>query len=166
MIYYINCLYFYSLLGFILESDIYKINNSNLHSGIFYGPITEVYGFGVLTLILLKKYFLDQLKINKYLKLFITFLSSFILLTLIEFIGGNTLNLLFDIDMWNYSKKALNYGKYICLELSITWGILGTIFIYFAKNFFDKIIKIIPLKLTYIILIINILDTIAILLTK
>lgn len=164
--YYINCLYFYSFLGFALESEVYKINNSNLHSGIFYGPITEVYGFGVIALILLKKYFIDKLKCNKYLKILITFISSLIVLTLIELIGGNTLHLIFNINMWNYTKKAFNIGKYICLELSLIWGLFGTIFIYYLKDYLDKIIKLIPKKLTYILLIINIIDTIAVLLTK
>ena len=166
MIYYINCLFLYSFLGFTLESEVYKINNSNRHSGIFYGPITEVYGFGVIALILLKIYFLDKLTINKYLKIIITFILSTIILTTIEFLGGNILKLLFDINMWNYTKKAFNFGKYICLELSLTWGLLGTIFIYFGKDFFDKIIKLIPKKLTYIFIIINIIDTITVLITK
>ena len=100
-----------------MESTVFKIKNVNIHSGIFYGPITEVYGFGVITLILLKKYLLDKLKCNKYLKLLITFILCTISLTIIELIGGNVLNLLFDIDMWNYTKKTFNYGKYICLEL-------------------------------------------------
>ena len=164
--YYINCLYFYSFLGFALESEVYKLNNSNLHSGIFYGPITEVYGFGIIALILLKKYFIDKLKCNKYLKIIITFISSLIVLTLIELIGGNILHLIFNINMWNYTKKAFNKGKYICLELSIIWGLFGIIFIYYLKDNLDKIIKLIPQKLTYILLIINIIDTIAILLNK
>ena len=60
MYYYINALYFFSLFGFILESTVYKISKSNRHSGIFYGPLTMVYGFGVLSLILIKKYFFDN----------------------------------------------------------------------------------------------------------
>ena len=107
MLYYINCLFFYSLLGFILESTVFKIKHVNIHSGIFYGPITEVYGFGVITLILLKKYLLDKIKCHKIFKLLITFILCTISLTIIEFIGGNVLKLLFDIDMWNYTKKLL-----------------------------------------------------------
>ena len=45
---YLNLLFAYSILGFIMESTLYKIVNSNMHSGIFYGPYTLVYGFGVL----------------------------------------------------------------------------------------------------------------------
>lgn len=164
--YYINCLLFFSLLGFVLESDVYKINHSKRHSGIFYGPITEVYGFGVLTLILLKKYIIDKLKCNKYLKIIITFILSWISLTLIEFIGGNILNILFNIDMWNYTNKDYNAGKYICLELSLIWGIFGVIYIYYLKNFFDKIIELIPKKLTYILIIINLIDTSLVLINK
>ena len=164
--YYINVLYFFSLIGFILESTIYKINNSNRHSGIFYGPITMVYGFGVLILTLIKRYFLDKLKCNKYLKFIIVFLISTITLTLVEYLGGNILNMIFDIDMWNYTKKEYNFGKYICLELAVIWGFLGTIYVYYLKDFFDKFIKLIPKKLTIIIIIINFIDILFVLINK
>lgn len=156
--YYLNSLYLYSLIGFLLETTIYKITSSNRDSGIFYGPFTYVYGFGILSLILIKKYLLDKLKVNKYLKILITFILATILLTLTEFLGGNILNLVFNIDMWNYTTKDYNFGKYICLELAITWGILGTIYIYYLKPALDKVINLIPPKLTLTIFIINTLD--------
>ncbi|MCI6266957.1 MAG: putative ABC transporter permease [Erysipelotrichaceae bacterium] len=164
--YYINVLYFFSFLGFCLESNVYKINNSNRHSGIFYGPITMVYGFGILAIVLLKKYFLDKLQCHKFLKLFITFLTCWITLTIIEWLGGNILYQLFHINMWNYTKKPFNCGKYICLELSLIWGFLGTIYLYCAKDFFDKIISLIPQKLTIAILIINLIDTLLVFINK
>ena len=164
--YYINVLYFFSLIGFIIESTVYKINNSNRHSGIFYGPITMVYGFGVLALILIKKYFLDKLNCNKYLKIIIIYITSFITLTFIEYLGGNILNILFDIDMWNYTKKTFNIGKYICLELSLIWGLLGTIYILYLKDFLDKFINLIPKKLTIFIIIVNLIDTLLVFLNK
>ena len=164
--YYLKTILLYSLFGFCMESTVYKISLSKRHSGICYGPFTYVYGFGVLSLTLLKKYFLDKLHLNKYLKFLITFLLCTITLTLIEWLGGNILNLIFDIDMWNYTKKTYNFGKYICLEYAIIWGIFGTLYIYYLKNFIDKIIKIIPNKFTIAILIINILDIILVLINK
>lgn len=166
MYYYINALYFFSLFGFILESTVYKISKSNRHSGIFYGPLTMVYGFGVLSLILIKKYFFDKLNCNKYLKLIIVFIVSTITLTLVEYLGGNILNLIFKIDMWDYTKKTFNIGKYICLELSLIWGLMGTIYIYYLKEFFDKFINLIPKKLTIIIVIVNLIDTLLVLINK
>jgi len=164
--YYINSFFLYSLFGFVMESDVYKISGSNRHSSIFYGPITTVYGFGVLGLILLKKYIIDKLKCNKILKLIITYILCMIILTLIEYIGGNILNILFDIDMWNYEKKMFNFGKYICLELSLIWGLFGVIYIYYLKDFIDKIIKLIPIWFSYVSVIIFIIDLIFVFFTK
>ena len=164
--YNLNSLLLYSLFGFILESTVFKITHSKKHSGISYGPFTYVYGFGIIALILLKKHFLDKLKINKYLKILITYLSCMLILTIIEYLGGTILNYLFDIDMWNYTKKTYNFGKYICLELSLIWGLLGTIYIYYLKGFTDKIISLIPPNFTLAILIINILDIIFVFINK
>lgn len=166
MIYCINSLFVYSFLGFVMESVVFKIKNLNIHSGIFFGPITEVYGFGAISLILLKKYFFDKLTCNKYLKVFITFISCSIFLTLVEYVGGNVLNMVFDIDMWNYTKKEFNLGKYICLDLALVWGLFGTLYIYYVKRFIDKYISLISLKMTYSFVIINIVDTFFTLFTK
>lgn len=166
MYYYINVLYFYSLFGFILESTVFKIQAVNKHSSIFYGPITMVYGFGVLILTLTKKYFFDKLKCNNYLKLIIIFLSSWIILTFTEWLGGTILNIIFDIDLWNYTKEPFNLGKYICLKLSLIWGSMGTIYIYYLKDFFDKFINLIPKKLTIIIIIVNLIDLLLVLANK
>jgi len=166
MYYYLNSLYLYSLIGFIIESTVYKVTKSKRHSGIFYGPFTYVFGFGILSLIVLKKYLLDKLKLNKYLKLIVTFILCTIILTLIEYIGGHILKFVFDIDMWNYTKKTYNFGKYICLDLALTWGVLGTLYIYYIKPGLDKVIKLIPKKLTILIFIINTTDLIITLINK
>ena len=164
--YYLNSLYLYSLIGFIIESTVYKITKSKRHSGIFYSPLTYVYGFGILSLILLKKYLLDKININNYLKILLTFILSTILLTLIEYLGGTILNLVFNIDMWDYTKKTYNLGKYICLDLSLTWGFLGTIYIYYIKPGLDKVIELIPKNLTLIIFIITTIDLFITLINK
>ena len=166
MYYYVNCLYFYSLIGFILESTIYKIRKSKRHSGIFYGPITMVYGFGIIILLIVKKHFLDKIKTTKTKKLIITFLTCTFILTITEYLGGNILYKLFHIDMWNYNNKQFHIGKYICLELALTWGLLGTLYLYLAKEFFDKIINLFPKKLTIIFIIINLIDTILVFINK
>lgn len=166
MDYYLNVLYVFSLLGFILESTVYKISNSKRHSGIFYGPITMVYGFGMLTLVLIKKYFLDKIHCQKYLKIIIIFLVSWISLTFIEWLGGSILYQVFHINMWNYSKKAYHAGKYICLDLSIIWELFGTIYVIYLKSKLDKFIELIPKKVTLGIVIINIIDILLVLFNK
>lgn len=164
--YYINSFFLYSLFGFIMESDVYKISNSRRHSSIFYGPYTVVYGVGMLSLILLKKYVIDRLKCGRILKLIITYLLCFILLTFVEFICGYITNLVFGIDMWNYENKTYNFGKYICLELSLIWGIFGVVYVYFLKGFTDRVIKLIPRWFSYLFVIIFFADLVWVFLTK
>lgn len=164
--YYTKIFLLYSFLGFVMESTLFKIKLSNKHSGIFYGPMTAVYGVGVLSIELLNKYFFKKIKCHKVLKLLIEFITLTIILSIIEYLGGNILNYLFDIDMWDYSNIKPNFGKYICLQNSIIWGILGTIYIHIFKPFTDKIIKTITLKETYLFLTIFIIDTILVLINK
>ena len=164
--YYLKIFLLYSLLGFIMESTLFKIKLSKKHSGIFYGPMTAVYGVGIISIELLNKYFFKKIKCSKLLKLLIEFLTLTIILSLIEYIGGNVLNYLFDIDMWDYSNIKPNFGKYICLQNSIIWGILGTVYIHIFKPFTDKLIKQITPKESYLFLTIFIIDTILVLVTK
>lgn len=164
--YYIKIFLLYSLLGFVMESTLFKIKLSKKHSGIFYGPMTAVYGVGIISIELLNKYFFSKLKCHKILKLLIEFLTLTIILSLIEYLGGNILNYLFDIDMWDYSNIKPNFGKYICLQNSIIWGILGTLYIHIFKPFTDKLLDQVTIKETYLFLGLFIIDTIAVLVTK
>ena len=162
--YYTKIFLFFSLIGFIMESTLFKIINCQKHSGIFYGPMTAVYGIGILSVELINKYFFK--KISKSFKIIIEYLILTIILSLIEYLGGTILNLIFNIDMWNYSDKFLCINKYICLQNSLIWGLLGMIYIYVIKKFTDKIINTINPKETTIFLIVFIIDTIAVLITK
>lgn len=161
-----NTLIIYSIFGFLLESTIYKIKNSKRHSGISYGPVTYVYGFGVLSLNVLDKYFLMKLRIKPFWKLVITFISSVIILSLVEYLGGIILYYLFNTRLWDYSNKFCHLGKYVCLELSITWGIMGSIYLYLVKRYIAPLIKKIPKSISYIFLLIQVIDIIFVFINK
>ena len=164
--YYIKIFLLYSLLGFVMESTLYKVKSINKHSGIFYGPMTAVYGVGIIAIELLNKYLFKKIKCNKLFKLLIEFIVLTLVLSLIEYLGGNILNYLFDIDMWNYSNIKPHFGKYICLRNSIIWGILGVVYIHIFKLFTDKIINQITNKETILFLILFIIDILITLITK
>lgn len=164
--YYTKIFLLYSLLGFVMESTLYKMIKTNKHSGIFYGPITAVYGIGIVSIELLNKYLFNKIKNNKLLKLIIEFIILTITLSLIEHIGGTILNYLFHIDMWNYSNVKFHFGKYVCLKNSLIWGLLGVAYIHIFKPFTDKLLNQITKKETYLFLGIFILDTIITIMTK
>lgn len=148
-----------------MESTLYK-NTKLKPSGALNGPVTLVYGVGGIVLILINKHIIDKIKTNKVIKVIISFFIYAIFLTLVELICGYLCNLIFDVDMWNYTKKQYNIGKYICLELVPIWGLLGVIVTYVLKPFFDKVLKLIPKEATYFFYFVLVLDFIITLITK
>lgn len=128
-----------------------------------------MYGFGCLIILfihkLLDKYEKDK-NINNFSKKIILFFTSFIILSIIELIGGFLIELIFGIEMWNYSNFMFNIGKYISLETSLIWGISSLILIYALKPFIDKIINRIPKVITYILSFLFVLDCMLTLLLK
>lgn len=164
--YYLKLFLLYSLLGFVMESTLFKILLCKKHSGIFYGPITAVYGIGIMALTLIDKYMFSKIKKNTIIKLIIEYITVAIILTLIEYIGGNTLEYIFNITMWNYTKYKYHFGKYICLNNSLIWGLLGVFYINIFKKFTDKLLKQINNRETILFLFIFTIDLIVTLITK
>lgn len=164
--YYINSFLIYSVIGFIMESALYKFFSIDNYSGFMIGPITPIYGIGVVVILVINKYILEKINTNKIIKLILSFFIFAILLTIIEFIGGLLLDKILNVELWDYTNKKYNIGKYICLELSLVWGIFSLIFIYIVKPFMDRFIKRVPKKATYLFLFIFFIDLLYSLISK
>lgn len=149
-----------------MESTLFKNTSPSRLSGVLNGPVTIVYGIGGLAIILIDKYLIPKIKINKIPKIIISFLIYAITLGIIEYISGYLCNIIFDTEMWNYKNKKYNIGKYTCLEYLPIWGIIAIIITNVLKPYINKIIKIIPKEATYIITTIFILDTLITILIK
>lgn len=163
--YYINNFFLFSIFGFIMETIINLCLGNKLNSGFLYGPYTPVYGIGIIIIILINKW-LGKKKLTKLKKLTITFFINTILLTIIELTGGYLIKYIFHKSLWNYSKLPLHIGKYISIEISIIWGLLSLVYIYWIKNISDKIIHKIPKWITYLSSTIFIIDLIYTMITK
>ncbi len=153
--YYLNYFFILSIIGHIIETFIYY----NGESGILFGPWTPIYGIGTIIILFIYNYLNKNTK-NKYLRVFLVFILSSILLTIIEAIGGYLIEFIFNIVFWNYSYLLFHIGKYIALEMSLVWGLGSLIIIYIIKPLIDKIISKIPKYLTYLFVILMIIDLI------
>lgn len=153
--YYINYFFIFSILGYFIETLIYTAKDS----GILFLWWTPVYGIGVIIIILINK-LLDKFKLSKIKKAIFSFLSCAVILSITEAIGGYLLKWIFGKELWNYSTHKFNIGKYTSLEMSLVWGIGGLFFIYILKPLVDKIISKIPKYLTYILILLFIIDII------
>lgn len=163
--YYINNFFLFSILGHILESIIYFVLDNNGYSGIMYGPWTPVYGFGIILIIIIYK-FIKETKLKNILKILLIFLISMILLTLIEYIGGISIEFFFHKQLWSYKDLKFNIGPYIALEISFIWGLCSIFYIYIIKPISDKIIKRIPTYITICISVFFIIDFIITIIDK
>lgn len=129
-----------------------------MNNGSLYGPWVPIYGLGVCLIIIIERLIFNRLKNNRIIKIILLFLISTLLLTTLEFIGGNLLELLTGKVFWDYSKLKFNYGHYIALEISLIWGISAMIIVYIIKPKVDKLIKRIPNYITYPLLIVFLVD--------
>ena len=151
--YYINYFFIFSILGHFIETFFY----SSGESGILFGWWTPVYGIGTLIILLIHK-ILDKYKLNKILKIIVLFFSCAIVLSIIEALGGYLIKWIFNTELWNYSSLKFNIGDYAAIEMSLLWGISSIALIYFIKPILDKIISKIPKCLTYILIVLFIID--------
>lgn len=134
--FHINLWYFiiFSLLGLTAEIITYVIMNKTVGArGTFLGPLCFLYGIAAIILI----NGLDKIK-NKKFKLFIT---SIILVTLIQYIIGFIIEGINGSRLWDYSNKTYNLNGRVCLIYSVAFGIATTIFILFIKKYLDKLLN-------------------------
>lgn len=159
--YYINIFFIYSILGFLFESILMMVSGNHFfNSGVLYGPWAFIYGIAIFILMLLDK-FLKERKLPKWGELVLFYIGATILMTLIEFIGGNLIEKIFHLVYWDYTNMAHNFGNYICLEISLFWGLFATLVNYLLTPLTKKLAKKIPWYVTILLIILFIADIIA-----
>lgn len=152
--YYVNLYFIGAFIGYIFETTLKTFFFHSMNNGILYGPWIPVYGFGTaITSAISNKVF--RLKIKKWKKIVLTFIIVVILVTILEECGGLLIEFIFHKKFWNYKKMLLNFGPYICLEMSLLWGILSILFACYLKPFLDLFIKKIPKVITFGMLILQ-----------
>jgi len=151
--YFFKYFFVTSILGFFIESILWHGHES----GILYGPWTPIYGIGSIVIVILSNKIFKKRNINGFLKFLILFIFCFLILTFIEFIGGVLIEKIFRFSFWDYTKYRFNIGKYICLEISLIWGLISCLFV-FIKPFIDRLIKYIPNSIYYIFFVLFLID--------
>lgn len=156
--YYINTFFLFSIIGHAIESIFYAIGSGE--SGFLYGFWTPIYGFGTCLIIGCYEMLKSKLTKQKGKQTLIIFLLGFFGLSFMEFIGGILIEKIFGKVFWDYSNFPLKIGHYIAVEMAFIWGIASVFLIFFIKPISDKIIKKIPRFISWILLILFIIDLI------
>lgn len=118
MDFYSIAIYFfvYGFLGWCTEVAFAACKEHRfVNRGFLNGPFCPIYGFGVSLVII----FLTPYRSN----LILLYITSIILVTLLEGITGWAMDKIFHNKWWDYSNMPLNIGGYVCLPFSLVWGI-------------------------------------------
>ena len=112
----------YSILGWVIET-IYCFFKEKRYvpRGFLNGPLTPIYGFGALTLIIL----LQDIK-----NVILIFFIGMVISSLLEYVSSYLLEIIFNMHWWDYSKDKYNLNGRIKLENSILFGLLSVILVY------------------------------------
>ncbi|WP_423363343.1 putative ABC transporter permease [Mycoplasma sp. P36-A1] len=147
----------YSFFGWLMESLLFTMRKGKfVNRGFLKGPYTPIYGVGMIIILKLLSPFHSNI--------FLLFISSGIICSVLEYITGFVLEKTFKTRWWDYSKKPFNLQGYVCLENSIDWCILGCVMIRIVQPEVNKLINVFTYStlsiIVYVILAIMILDLI------
>lgn len=109
----------YAFIGWCTEVSYATLDTGKfVNRGFLNGPYCPIYGCGVVIVVAI----LTPLKES----LFLLFIGSVVLTTVLEYVTGFLLEKVFHNKWWDYSDKPFNVKGYICLKFSIYWGLACT----------------------------------------
>lgn len=112
--------YFYCFGGWCFESAFVSLKTGKwVNRGFMRGPFLPLYGSGATMMLVVSMPFQDNV--------LLTYIAGVIGATVLEYITGIAMEMLFQVRYWDYTGRTLNYQGRICLRSSVAWGFL-TIF--------------------------------------
>lgn len=98
-------------------------------------PLAIPYGLGAVSVILLVGNYAKNNNLNIWAVYFISIISC----SVIEYTCSAILVNIYGFNKyWDYSERLFNLNGYICLEASLLFGLLATIFIYQIYPIFER----------------------------
>lgn len=118
--------FIYALIGWLWETSLAAVKQHRfVDTGFLLGPITPIYGFGVLGVIHLLRPWQHHLVW--------LFVLATILVSALEYLTGLVLETLFHIKWWNYENVPGNIQGRIALPISLFWGVCCVLIIRFVQ---------------------------------
>lgn len=133
-----------SIFGWLWEGFLYLFKDDiYVNRGFMTGPWLPIYGIGGIMLELLFHKWRDRP--------FMTFVSSMILCTLLEYLAGWYLELTWGVKWWDYSDMPWNLHGRICLFSSLLFGVGGMLLVWAISPLFYSLYRKIPIKVRVIL---------------
>lgn len=129
--------FLYCFLGWIWECLYVSAYEKRwINRGFLYGPLTPIYGFGAVTVILITSPVQESIPM--------IFLVGMTSATVLEYGTGVVLQRLFQARYWDYTSNRLNLDGYICPFCSLGWGLFSVVLIKVLHPVIERAILKIP----------------------
>lgn len=136
--------FFYAFAGWVMETCYCSIlERKYVARGFLYGPICPIYGVGVLLMIL----FFKPLTGNPAL----FYVTAVVVMSAWEYLVGWFLETTTHVKYWDYSNIKFNLRGRICLPISLTWGVLSYIVIFWIHPHTEALFARIAPWLSYVL---------------
>ena len=129
--------YFYCFFGWCFESTYVSLKSRKLvNRGFCRGPFLPLYGSGAIMMLVVSMPFQDNLVL--------VYIAGCIGATVLEYVTGVTMEALFKVRYWDYSKNKFNFQGHICLGASLAWGGLTILMTEFIHKPIEHLVLSIP----------------------
>ena len=114
--------FIYCFLGWVWESCYVSAKNREwINRGFLHGPMLPIYGSGAIIVLLCTIGVRDQV--------ILIFIFGMTGATILEYVTGACMERLFRVRYWDYSHMPLNLKGYICLPVSLGWGVFSVLLV-------------------------------------
>ena len=129
--------YFYCFCGWCFESVYVSLKSRKwVNRGFMRGPFLPLYGSGAIMMLIVSMPFRDNV--------ILTYLAGVAGATALEYITGVTMEALFKVRYWDYSKQRFNFQGHICLRSSVAWGFLTILMTKVVHRLIEQFVLSIP----------------------
>lgn len=142
MIQWIFFFYFYSFFGWCFESTYVSVKSGRpVNRGFMRGPFLPLYGSGAVMMLVVSKPFQDM---ASPWNLILVYTAGCIGATALEYVTGVTMEALFKVRYWDYSKNRFNFQGHICLGSSLAWGFLTILMTELVHRPIERMVYAVP----------------------
>lgn len=136
--------FIYCFVGWVWESCYVSAKNREwINRGFLHGPMLPIYGSGAIIVLLCTIGVRDQIVL--------TFLFGMIGATILEYVTGACMERLFRVRYWDYSHMPLNLKGYICLPVSLGWGVFSVLLVRVIHVPIENLVLQIPERIAEVV---------------
>lgn len=136
--------FIYCFLGWVWESCYVSIKKREwINRGFLHGPMLPIYGSGAIIVLICTIGVRDQIVL--------TFLFGMIGATILEYVTGACMERLFRVRYWDYNHMPLNLKGYICLPVSLGWGVFSVLLVRVIHVPIENLVLQIPERIAEVV---------------